>query len=285
MRTTNLAIYSRKRISVAALCLSQLLLLPSPCAFAQSEIRTQDWSRADRSSAGLAPLPESEPGAVVHVYAARTVRWRKYFAVHSWIATKAKNAKTYTTYHVIGWRLRRGLSPVVIEEGIPDAKWFGHEPELLLDLRGKAAERAIPKIHEAALSYPHPNEYRAWPGPNSNTFVSHILRHTPGMGVELPPTAIGKDWIHDGDLVGYTESGTGVQFSLFGLLGMTMGLAEGIELNVLGMSFGVDILRPALKLPFVGRIGMKDSAIFDPNKEDSPPVSEEHSPPVAIAID
>ena len=80
--------------------------------------------------------------------------------------------------------------------------------------------------------------------------------------MELPPTAIGKDWIDDGDLVGWSEPGTGVQFSLFGILGATLGLAEGVEINVLGLSFGIDIMRPALKLPMVGRIGFSDGPVF-----------------------
>ncbi len=228
-----------------------------------SPLYSQDFTPAGRASVGIAPLPDQEPRAIVQVYAARTVRWRQYFAVHSWISVKEKNAKTYRVYHVIGWKVRRGLSPVTIEEGVPDGKWFGHTPELLYDLRGPAAEKAIPKIHAAALAYPYQNEYRAYPGPNSNTFISYILRNTPSMGVELPPHAIGKDWIDDGDLAGITESGTGVQVSFFGLFGMTVGLAEGIELNLLGMTFGLDFLSPALKLPFVGRLGFADTAVFD----------------------
>lgn len=221
-----------------------------------------DWRTADRSSAGIAPKPEEEPRAVVQVYAARTVRWRKYFAVHSWIATKEKDAKAYETYHVIGFRARRGLDVVVVEEGIPDARWFGHEPELLRDLRGPAAERAIPKIREAARTYPYRREYRAWPGPNSNTFISYILRRTPEIGVELPPHAIGKDWIENGRIAGMSESGTGGQISLFGVLGVTIGLAEGLEVNLLGLTFGLDVFRPALKLPMIGRVGMKDAPVF-----------------------
>jgi hypothetical protein len=31
---------------------------------------------------------------------------------------------------------------------------------------------------------------------------------------------------------------------------------EGLELNVLSLSFGVDVMRPALKLPVVGRLGL-----------------------------
>lgn len=221
-----------------------------------------DFSAAGRASVGLAPTPEQEPKAVVQVYAARTANLRN-FAVHPWIAVKEKNAKSYRIYQVIGWRLKRGLSVVSIEDGVPDGKWYGEVPELLYDLRGSAAETAIPKIHEAALSYPYPNEYRLYPGPNSNTFVSYILRRTPNMGVELPPHAVGKDWIDHGSLAGITETGTGVQLSLFGLLGMSVGLAEGFEVNFLGMTFGLDIMSPALKLPFIGRLGFADSSVFN----------------------
>jgi hypothetical protein len=179
-------------------------------------------------------------------------------------------------YQVIGWRLRRGQDVVSIETDLPDRKWFGHLPELIYDLRGPKAEAAIPKIHAAALSYPYPDAYRAWPGPNSNTFVSHIIRNTPEIGVELPPTAIGKDWMGKGDLVGLSESKTGVQFSLFGLLGMTLGLGEGVEVNLLGLSFGVDVLRPAIKLPLIGRLGFPDASLNQ--DEDSPETATAKDP-------
>jgi hypothetical protein len=225
-----------------------------------------DWRNADRSSMGIAPLPEATPEAVVQVYAARTIRWRGYFAVHCWVAAKEKGASTYTTYQVMGFRLRRTGSAVVVEQGVPDRKWYGAAPTLLASLRGPAAERAIPKIKAAVLSYPYAKHYRAWPGPNSNTFVSHLIRNTPELGVELPPHAIGKDWIDDGDLVGLSESGTGVQLSLLGALGLTLGLAEGFEANLLGLTFGFDLLRPALKLPLIGRVGFPDGPVFDPDE-------------------
>jgi hypothetical protein len=237
------------------ICLFLLLFL-SGCA-------SQDWRTADRSSAGLAPQPSEEPQALVQVYAARAVRWRGVFAVHSWIAIKKKDSDHYMTYHVMGFRIKRTGSAVVKEKDIPDRKWFGAEPTLIWQLKGEQAEIAIPKIEAAVENYPYQAEYRAWPGPNSNTFVSHILRQTPEIGVELPPHAIGKDWIDDGDLIGFSESGTGVQFSILGALGFTLGLAEGIEINLLGMSFGVDLWRPAIKLPLVGRLGFPDAPVFN----------------------
>ena len=223
----------------------------------------QDWRTADRSSAGLAPSPVLEKEAVIQVYAARAVRWRGYFGVHSWIAMKEKNADFYTTYHVMGFRIQRVGTSIVSERDVPDRRWFGAEPTLISTLVGPAAERAIPKIVEAVADYPYKDTYRIWPGPNSNTFISFILRRVPEIGVELPPNAIGKDWINEGDLFGLSESGTGVQVSLHGLLGMTLGLAEGIEINLLGMSFGIDLWRPAIKLPFAGRLGFADARVFE----------------------
>lgn len=226
-----------------------LVLLPA-CA-------SSDWRTATRESAGIAPKAEAHEGAVVQIYAARAVRWRGWFAVHCWIAYKETGAPSYTTLHVTRWGLRRGKSTVVEAQDLPDRHWFGARPSIVADLRGAAAESAIPKIRQAVLDYPYPKLYRAWPGPNSNTFVSFIVRRVPEFGVELPPHAIGKDWIRP-DFYAVTESGTGRQVSLYGVLGASAGAGEGLELNFLGLNFGVDVLRPALKLPLIGRVGMSD---------------------------
>lgn len=223
----------------------------------------KDWRTADNSSSGLAPLPEKEKQAIVHIYAARAFNWRGYFAVHTWIATKEKDADQYTSYHVMGYEIKYTGSAVVIRNDIPDRKWYGAMPYLVYELKGEKAEQAIPKIHAAALKYPYKSTYTAWPGPNSNTFISYILRNTPEIGVELPPHAIGKDYLSKNQFAAISESKTGAQLSAYGLLGLTVGLGDGIELNILGMSFGLDIWRPALKLPFVGRLGFEDAPVFD----------------------
>jgi Protein of unknown function (DUF3750) len=223
------------------------------------------------TASGSEPIPEPQARlavrderAVVQVYAARVMRWRGNFAVHTWVALKPEGSKNFTTFNVIGWRQLWGRDIVVVDETTePGAPWYGNEAELLYELRGEKAKLAIPKIEAAVKSYPYPSTYRAWPGPNSNTFVSYIVRQTPEMGVSLPSTAIGKDWIENGKLAGLSESKTGVQVSLFGLLGLTLGAREGIEVNLLGLSFGLDVLRPALKLPMVGRVGMSRSPFVD----------------------
>lgn len=224
-------------------------------------ITHKDWRTAKRDSAGIAPSPQEVSEAIVQVYAARTINWRGWFSVHSWIATKAKNADYYLTYQVIGWNLYMAGNAVSVRKDIPDRYWYGSKPELLEEIRGEKAEKAIIKIQEFVKNYPYKNYYNAWPGPNSNSFIANIIRNTPELTVELPPNAIGKDWINNGDFFGPSESGSGYQFSLFGIFGITIGKAEGLEINLLGLTFGLDILRPALKLPLIGRIGMKDAPL------------------------
>jgi hypothetical protein len=215
----------------------------------------QDYRTANRDSAGIAPDPAKTPEAVVQVYAARALRWRGIFGVHTWIVTKPENAPQFTVHQVVGWRLLRNLSGLFSEPGIPDRNWFGNSPELLADLRGSEANQVIDKILKAVETYPYANEYRVWPGPNSNTFTAHVARQVPELRLQLPVTAIGKDFPIDHVPLDWAPSGTGVQLSLYGLLGILVGVEEGLEVNVAGLSFGMDVKRPAIKLPLIGRLG------------------------------
>ena len=221
----------------------------------------QDWRTASHEPVGLAPDPAATPEAVVQVYGARTWGWRGSFGVHTWVAVKPANAKAYTVYEVIGWRLRWADSVVAIHARAADARWYGSAPELYSDRRGGEAENLIPRIDAAARAYPHAREYSAWPGPNSNPFTAWITRAVPELGVDLPPTAIGKDYLSDG-LVGSAPSGSGVQFSLGGLFALTASGVEGLEVNLLGLTFGINPFDPALKLPLVGRLGATRRELF-----------------------
>lgn len=237
---------------VCVLC--ALLLGPAISAVLGAD-RDNNWRTASRESVGLAPTPSEHPEAIVQVYGARAFRWRGAFAVHTWIAIKPANAPFYQTAEVIGWGVRHGRSAIRIRTGQPDRKWFGAAPKFYADLRGKAAEDLIPKIVKAIESYPYPDQYRAWPGPNSNTFVAHVLRQAPELRADLPPHAIGKDFLPEA-IAAVTPSGTGGQVSLFGVIGLAVGLEEGLELNLLGLNFGIDPGELALRLPGLGKIGL-----------------------------
>jgi len=217
--------------------------------------RSSDWRTASREPVGLAPDPAATPEAVVQVYAARAVSWRGYFGVHSWVALKPAGAQAYTVYEVIGWRLRYSDSALAIRHRGPDERWFGSVPELLVDRRGPGAEALIARIDRAAREYPYAAEYSVWPGPNSNTFTAWIARAVPELEIDLPPTAIGKDYLRD-RIIATAPSGSGFQVSLIGLLGFTVSGIEGLEVNVLGLTFGFNPYRPAIRLPLVGRFGV-----------------------------
>ncbi len=221
------------------------------------QLAASDWRSASRAPAGLAPDPASTPEAVVQVYSARAVSWRGWFGVHTWIAVKPSNAGEFTVHEVMGWRLKRTGTALVTRNRPADGYWYGNEPELLGDIRGPGVDEIIRRIEAAVKEYPYPGTYHVWPGPNSNTFTAFVLRRVPELRVDLPPTAIGKDYL-GWRSVGRTPSGTGGQASLFGVVGVAAGVEEGLEVNVLGLNFGVDPKSLSIKLPIVGRLGPKN---------------------------
>jgi hypothetical protein len=217
------------------------------------ELGAQGWRTASREPAGLAPDPAVTREAVVQVYAARAVSWRGYFGVHTWLAVKPTGADRFTVYEVLGYQTRRTGNGVRASERAADGYWYGNRPLLLSDVRGPGVDQTIERIRAAVADYPHAAEYRIWPGPNSNTFTAHVLRAVPEMPVDLPANAIGKDFLGP-RLVGMTPSGTGAQVSLYGVAGVLAGWEEGLEINLIGLTFGVNPVRLALKLPLIGNL-------------------------------
>lgn len=211
-----------------------------------------DWRTASREPVGLAPDPAELKEAVVQVYGARVIGVKGLFGVHTWVAVKPAEAEEWTVYEVVGWRLRWAQSAIVVHTRPPDARWFGSVPELYADRRGPGVDALIERIDKAARAYPYGAEYRAWPGPNSNTFTAWIARAVPELELDLPATAIGKDYLGS-SIVGAAPSGSGVQLSLGGVLGVAMSAVDGLEFNVLGLNFGIS--PNGVKLPMVGRVG------------------------------
>jgi hypothetical protein len=195
-----------------------------------------------------APIAAAEP--VVQVWGARTRGPKGIFGVHSWVAVKPAGATEYTVYEVVGWRLRWTDTAVVVRNRAPN-HWFGAEGELYAEKRGPGVEELIERIDKAAREYPYAKTYTVWPGPNSNTFTAWIARAVPELEVDLPATAIGKDYTES--MVTTAPSGKGFQFSLRGLLGIAASSVDGFELNILSLNFGVS--SSGVKLPIIGRIG------------------------------
>jgi hypothetical protein len=217
-----------------------------------------DWRTADRSSAGLLEEPLLHSDAVIRIYAARTVRWRGIFAVHCWLVYKPKGAAVYTRYDYTAWT----ELPVRMNGYAPDGRWFGRLPETVYALDGAAAERLIPKIEDAIRAYPlrEAGDYRAWPGPNSNTFIQATLDAVPEIDATLPALAIGKDHPYDGRWLRVTADGMGLRLSLAGYAGITLGWREGLAIDIAGAAIRFDARRPAIELPGLGRFGVPPQA-------------------------
>jgi len=241
-------------LGLSLLGLSVLPVLVSGCLVdGRGGVR---WYEARRDPTGLAPDPATTREAVIQVYAARAVSWRGVFSVHTWFAVKPTGAERFTRYEVLGFGVANGTPAVRVNRTGPDNYWFGARPQIILDRRGPGVDVMIEDIRAAVARYPYPHEYRAWPGPNSNTFTAFIARQVPELGLDLPSNAIGEDFLPGGALFAAAPSGSGFQVSLYGLAGILLALDEGIELNILGLNIGVDAAVPALKLPAIGRLGL-----------------------------
>ena len=159
---------------------------------------TNTWDKASRESVNLVASPQEVSEAQVQFYSAKAYSWRGKFSQHTWIATKEKNAESYLVYQVVLWGTYFGADGVVVvKPDQPDRRWFDARPEIIYSAAGEEAEKLIPQIQAATKSYPYQKFYRAYPGPNSNTFLSHVIRKIPDLKIALPNNAIGKDWLCD----------------------------------------------------------------------------------------
>jgi len=258
---------SRRKLMVFTLLALFLLPVAARAALFAYENGPRSWRDADWSSTGTLPAAGAHPAARVLVMTGQTGGWKGTVSVHSWIVLKREGARSWTRYDVVGWG-----NPVRTNGWAPDGRWYGNNPTVLVDIGGAEATALIPRIEDAVKRYQFANagDYRLWPGPNSNTFVATVLRAVPELGVTMPSNAIGRDY-RPALYLGLSDSRTGIEASLWGVLGVKLGWVEGIELNVLGLVAGLDLRRPALKLPGFGRIGFEGAVASAAGSKGTPP--------------
>jgi hypothetical protein len=210
------------------------------------------WSEARWSSAKILPEASVSNDAAIYIFSAMTGGLKGAVASHAWIVTKEKGADTYNRYDKVGWG-----SPIRRNHRPPDAFWYSNPPQLVKAITGVDAELLIPKVEGAIAAYPYaePGGYQIFPGPNSNTFVAYVLRTVPELGAVLPPHAVGRDYLPDGEFVHVDTDWKDVHVTLRGLIGISAGLRSGFEVHFLGLVAGLDIANPGIKVPALGRIG------------------------------
>jgi hypothetical protein len=115
------------------------------------------------------------------------------------------------------------------------AQWEGDEARRLRDVLERPEE------------YPFREVYRYWPGPNSNTYAAWVLARA-GLLHDFDPRGIGKDFLAP---YGFGISrGPGSTCLGTPLLGVRWGRHVGLELYVLGLTFGLAYRPLRLKGPF-----------------------------------
>jgi hypothetical protein len=238
-----------------------LLVILIPCAIGTglgyAHGWPTSWRAANWGSSGLLPPAAAEPEARVMLLASRTGQWKSIFAEHMSIVVKPGGAEHWVRYDVVGWG-----NPVRKDAYAADAYWYGNAPRVIYRLDGPEAARLIPRIEESIARYPHGarGTYTVWPGPNSNSFVAWVVRNTDGFDAELPPVAVGKDWLGWAGIAP-APSKTGYTASIAGLIGVTFATREGAELHLLGSTIGIDPGDLAIKLPALGKLSLLDLPI------------------------
>lgn len=215
--------------------------------------RPANWRVARWDATGILPPPGSDSAAAVYIMSARTGGMKGAFSMHSWLVIKADGISRYERYDKVGWG-----QPVRVNAYAPDARWYSNTPQIVASVHGEAAVRLIPSLHAAIQSYSYSDygDYQIWPGPNSNSFIAHVLREVPQMDVVLPSLAVGRDYLSHNKIVYVASDWREIQINLWGWLGFSLGLRSGVELQILGLVAGIDIRRPAVKLPGIGRLGV-----------------------------
>lgn len=232
-----------------------LFLLPvlaSSAWWALTE-RPSQWNRAIWTSAGILPPPDVNDAAV-YILAARTGGMKGAISLHSWIVLKRPGEARYERYDKVGWG-----QPVRRNHRDADGYWYSNRPFVVHAVEGEAAQALLPQFDAAIAAYPYGRAggYHIWPGPNSNTFVAHVLDAVPEFGGRLPPHAVGRDYAPGWGRFGSTPDGQDFRASLGGYAGITFGWASGLEVNILGLVAGLDFARLGVKLPGVGLVALR----------------------------
>ena len=175
--------------------------------------------------------------------------WYARFAVHTWIDYRDASG-TWQRIGVPGTSTDVWRNEIDAEKAFSDERW--DENVLVIDrILGDRAMRAVEELTSAEEAWTN-GSYRAFPGPNSNTFIENVVRRTDGLSTQLSPNAVGKDYALFRAHLGFRTPKFEVESPW---LGAELGLREGVQLHLAQLPIGVRIWPPAVLLPFAPAIG------------------------------
>ena len=183
-----------------------------------------------------ARLPSGEP-------------WIARFAEHSWVDVRGPDDSSWQRVELISRSSGVRMLELSAKDAYSDTRWLGRAVHVVRCFRGPQAERLRRQILDVAPHYPDEAHYRAFPGPNSNTFIEWLCRAVDGLDVARYSSAGGKapaGWLR----AGRAGTGRGVELETLPV-GVQIGLDEGVEMHILGLVVGVGTWPPRIKLPLL----------------------------------
>ncbi|HXV31985.1 MAG TPA: DUF3750 domain-containing protein, partial [Sinorhizobium sp.] len=64
------------------------------------------------------------------------------------------------------------------------------------------------------------------------------------------------DYLPEGKLFQVDTDGRDLHATLYGLAGIAAGWRSGLEVHFMGLVAGIDLARPGIKIPAIGRLGI-----------------------------
>ena len=171
--------------------------------------------------------------------------WYSRFAQHSWFDVREGSTGRWRRIEIPTPQSGVQIIELPRGEAFEDERWERAVRVRAIE-HGAGVDQLVDELVAAARSWDG-GGYRAWPGPNSNTFVDAMLREVDGLSGQLHHNAVGKD---HGWRVGKSATGVGVELET-PLAGLQVGLLEGLEVHLLGLTLGVGLQPLALRLPFL----------------------------------
>lgn len=197
----------------------------------------------------------AETGPLVLVKEARIPdgeAWYAQFATHGWFDVREVEGGAWTRIEVLSPASGVQVSELAQDRALADLRWNNRPVRVHGVLRGSEAAIAARELLNSAAAYDG-EDYRAIPGPNSNSFVATLVADTTRLRTTMHHNAVGKDYLTPLG-VARTPSKSGGRIDT-PWIGGALGLQEGFELHLVGLQFGVGLWPPRICVPFLPEIG------------------------------
>jgi len=113
--------------------------------------------------------------------------WYTKWAAHCWFDLVPEEDGRWVRVEIVSPDSGLTVLPLEPAEALGPTRW-----DRTVKILRRGVDPAVTRDLLAAAADYDGRVYRAWPGPNSNSFVAAMIRRVPGLAVRLPWNAVGK---------------------------------------------------------------------------------------------